>query len=85
MRDLNDPQKLGETILATRKAHNLKITQAADAVYESQACEGWTLPAGNYLCPVVSPGLGGRPATLGSPFNGSPERAAESRRDAGIG
>jgi hypothetical protein len=83
VRDMNDPETLGIDIIAKAKMQNVKLTQAADMIFADQAADGWhyqvNAKRSNSQFPVVSPGLGGRPATLGSPLGKGRQTGLQSQ------
>lgn len=72
MPDLNDPQLLGEAILADVKA-GMKPTTAADLIYEDQRQNGWRYGYPALVAEPARPALrqGIRPVVPPSPENGT--------------
>ena len=81
MRDLNDPQLLGEAIRSTMNAVGCTVVQAADYVYEDQRRNGWAFGPVNACVPLASPGLRATSAAPMSPEGEPQERAADGLSD----
>jgi hypothetical protein len=77
MKDNNDPQLLGEAILATRDKFSCSIVQAADRVYEDMSENGWNFRQ----ISECSPGFVATSAAPGSPEQDDRETALDAHGD----
>jgi hypothetical protein len=80
-RDKNDPQLLGEAILATRDKFSCSIVQAADRVYEEMRENGWSYAPFKACVPLASPGFVATSAAPGSPEQDDRETALDAHGD----
>jgi len=81
MRDMNDPQLLGETILATQDELKCSIAQAADHVYTSMHTSGWHCMRLDTSVLLSSPGVDGPVPAPGSPSKPAAQKGRQGEHN----